>query len=137
MSASPAERQRPLTATQQLVLDALGSSDHFRSAQHICADIREDRTVRIGLTSVYRILRGLVADGIAEAQRAEDGEVLYRRRSHSGHRHYLLCRRCGRAIAFTPTALEERTGELTARHRFTEVTHHVDLYGVCPRCRGT
>jgi Fur family transcriptional regulator, ferric uptake regulator len=136
MPAPPVPRPRRRTAKQQAVLEVLDRSDRFRSAQQIHFEIREQRAIRIGLTSVYRILKRLADDQIVETQRAEDGETLYRLRTAPGHRHYLLCRRCGRAVAFTPAGLEQHTSRLAEQHQFTEITHYVDLYGTCPRCSG-
>jgi Fur family ferric uptake transcriptional regulator len=118
-------------------LEALREQENFRSAQQLYLDIRQRQPLQIGLTSVYRILRTLAADRIAETQRAEDGEILYRLRTCAGHRHYLLCRRCGRAVGFTPVDIEEDTRRLSRQHHYTDVTHYVDLYGVCPQCRTT
>ena len=136
--ASPTgPKRRRSTAKQRAVLEMLGTSDSFRSAQEIHLQLRYQRPEHIGLTSVYRILRMLAEDQIAETQRAEDGETLYRLRTEAEHRHYLVCRICGRAVGFTPTAIEELTAQLTRQHDFTDVTHYVDLYGVCPQCRRT
>jgi Fur family transcriptional regulator, ferric uptake regulator len=135
---SPAEpRRRRSTAKQRAVLEVLREQENFRGAQQLYLDIRRRRQLAIGLTSVYRILRTLAADQIAETQRAEDGEILYRLRTAAGHRHYLVCRGCGRAVAFTPVDIEEHTRRLSHQHHFTDVTHYVDLYGICPRCRTT
>ena len=73
---------------------------------------------RIGLTTVYRILRVFAEQKIAETQRAEDGETLYRLRAKPGHRHYLLCRRCGHAVGFTPTDFELDVSELAVKHGY-------------------
>jgi Fur family transcriptional regulator, ferric uptake regulator len=128
-------KRRRATAKQRVVLEMLGESDNFRSAQQLHLQIQRQSVLPISLTSVYRILRGLAEDRIAETQRAEDGEILYRIRSSAAHRHYLLCRRCGEAVGFTPTALEMQTSQLSGQYDYTDVTHHVDLYGICPRCR--
>ncbi|OBH02473.1 Fe2+/Zn2+ uptake regulation protein [Mycobacterium sp. E2699] len=117
------------------MLEVLREQENFRSAQQIYLDVRGDRRLRIGLTSAYRILRTLAADRIAETQRAEDGEVLYRARTGPGHCHYLVCRLCGHAVGFTPADIEEGTRRLSRQHHYTDVTHYVDLYGICPRCR--
>ena len=135
MPVPPTPRRRRNTAKQQVVLEVLRGSDKFRSAQQLYLQIRHERPLRIGLTSIYRILRGLADDRIAETQRAEDGEILYRLRSSPEHRHYLLCRRCGRSVGFIPTTVEDHTADLIPRHRYTEVTHHFDLYGICPQCK--
>ena len=90
------------------------------------------RVVR--LVTVYRILRTFAEMKTTETQRAEDGEMLYRLRTAPGHRHYLLCRRCGRAIGFTAGEFEHLTSQLAEDHRYTDVTHQIDFYGTCPRC---
>jgi Fur family transcriptional regulator, ferric uptake regulator len=128
-------RRRRTTAKQRTVLEVLREQENFRSAQQVYQDICRRPQVRIGLTSVYRILRALAADRIAETQRAEDGEILYRLRTGTDHRHYLLCRQCGNAVAFTPVEIEEHTLRLSNQHHYTEVTHYVDIYGICPLCR--
>lgn len=134
MAEPPTPRRRRNTAKQQVVLEVLRGSDKFRSAQQLYLQIRHERPLPIGLTSIYRILRGLAEARIAETQRAEDGEILYRLRNSPEHRHYLLCRRCGRAVAYNPTAFEDHTADLIRRHRYSEVTHYFDLYGICPQC---
>jgi Fur family transcriptional regulator, ferric uptake regulator len=134
--ASPAEPpRRRSTAKQRAVLEVLREQQNFRSAQQLYLDVRQNRQLRIGLTSVYRILRTLSADRIAETQRAEDGEILYRLRTGTDHRHCLVCRRCGEAVGFTPVDIEEHTHRLSRQHQYTDVTHYVDIYGTCPRCR--
>lgn len=134
-SAAAIPKRRRSTAKQRAVLEVLAASENFRSAQQLFVQLRYQRPVRIGLTSVYRILRTLADDQIAETQRAEDGETLYRLRTEPGHRHYLICRLCGRAVGFTPTAIEDQTAGLIRQHGFSDVTHYVDVYGTCPQCR--
>jgi Fur family transcriptional regulator, ferric uptake regulator len=137
VDSPPEPRRRRSTPKQRAVLEALREQENFRSAQQVYLDIQRHRQLQIGLTSVYRILRTLADDRIAETQRAEDGEILYRLRTEPGHRHYLVCRQCGRAVGFTPDDIEEHTRRLSRQHHYTEVTHYVDLYGICPLCRTT
>jgi Fur family transcriptional regulator, ferric uptake regulator len=126
--------RRRSTAQQEAVLDVLGSSARFRSAQELHRELTAHTPNRVGLATVYRILHRLADQQIAETQRGEDGETLYRLRTATGHYHYLMCRRCGAAVAFSPATLEHHTAELARKHRYADITHHIDLYGVCPRC---
>ncbi|GBG36387.1 Fur family transcriptional regulator [Mycobacterium montefiorense] len=123
-----------MTAQQRAVLDLLQRSDRFRGAQQLHLDLRQRHGVQIGLVTVYRILHLFADMEITETQRAEDGEMLYRLRTTPGHCHYLLCRRCGRAIAFTTDEIEDFTSQLAQRHRYTDIAHQIDFYGTCPRC---
>jgi Fur family transcriptional regulator, ferric uptake regulator len=134
MPAPPVRRQIRVTAQQRAVLDLLHGSDRFRSAQQLHHDLRHRHHVRIGLVTVYRILRAFADMNITETQRAEDGEMLYRLRTTPEHRHYLLCRQCGRAIGFTAGEMEHLTSQLADQHRYTDVAHQIDFYGTCPRC---
>jgi Fur family transcriptional regulator, ferric uptake regulator len=72
-------------------------SDRFRGAQQLHHELRDVATLRVGLSTGYRILRALAEQKIAQTQRTEDGETLYR--------------------------------------LFADVTHCIDVYGTCPRCR--
>lgn len=131
--SAPSTRRRRLTAHQRAVLELLRGSENFRSAQQLHHEMRAHQT-RIGLATVYRILHTLAEEKIAETQRAEDGETLYRLRTSPAHRHYLLCRRCGRAVEFTSPDIESCATQLAQEHRYADVSHRVDIYGTCPRC---
>jgi Fur family ferric uptake transcriptional regulator len=130
---TPPGRQRA-TSQQKAVLQALRDNTNFRSAQQVHLDLNRDRGIRIGLTTVYRVLQTFNHRRIVELQRAEDGEVLYRLCTDSDHHHNLLCRRCGKAIGFTPHHLEQEAIRFATNHGFTDITHHIDLYGTCPQC---
>jgi Fur family transcriptional regulator, ferric uptake regulator len=134
MPAPPALRQTRMTAQQRAVLDLLHRSDRFRGAQQLHLDLRQRHGVRIGLVTVYRILHAFAEMKITETQRAEDGEMLYRLRTTPEHRHYLLCRQCGRAVAFTANEIEYLTNQLAGQHRYTDVAHQIDFYGTCALC---
>jgi Fur family transcriptional regulator, ferric uptake regulator len=134
MPAPPVLRQTRMTAQQRAVLDLLHRSDRFRGAQQLHLDLRQRHGVRIGLVTVYRILRAFVDMKITETQRAEDGEMLYRLLTTPEHRHYLVCRQCGRAVGFTADEIEDFTSRLAEQYRFTDLAHQIDFYGTCPRC---
>ncbi|WP_063824876.1 Fur family transcriptional regulator [Nocardia pseudovaccinii] len=127
-------RRHRVTLRQRVVLDALRRGDRFRSAQQLHTDLRLTSTIGIGLTSVYRILHRLADQQLVETQHAEDGELLYRIRDSCGHHHYLMCRICGRAEQFTLDAVEQHADLIASQHRYRDVSHRLDLYGICPRC---
>lgn len=134
MSAPTTPHRPRRTAQRQAVLHVLHRSDRFRSAQQLHLELRDVNGERVGLSTVYRILRTLAQEKVAETQRAEDGETLYRLRTVAEHRHYLLCRRCGRAVGFIADDAERQADCLARQHCFTDVTHWIDVFGICPLC---
>ena len=124
----------PLRATRQraAVSVALEAVDDFRSAQDLHALLRQ-RGEAIGLTTVYRTLAAMTDAGEVDVLRTDDGEAVYRRCS-SGHHHHLVCRTCGRAVEVDGPAVERWASRVAAVNGFVEVTHTLEVFGVCSTC---
>ncbi|MDO3394615.1 transcriptional repressor [Nocardioides sp. SOB44] len=123
---------RRSTRQRTLVRDLVGELDSLRSAQEIHALLRE-RGESVGLSTVYRALQALAEDDEVDVVRNEQGEVLYRQCSVK-HHHHLVCRSCGRAVELVGPTVERWADQAASEHGFTDVTHTVELFGVCPRC---
>ena len=122
------------TRQGQAVLDVVLGSDNFRSAQDIHAQLRASGET-VGLTTVYRHLALLTDDGRLDALQTADGEVVYRRCHSEEHHHHVVCRRCGRGTEVELPDIE-RWAESTANELgYTDVTHTVEIFGVCTDCR--
>lgn len=117
----------------QAVREELSRSRDFRSAQDIHASLR-DAGGSVGLATVYRALQTLVDSGTADVLRTEAGEAVYRR-CGSTHHHHLVCRSCGRTIEVRGPAVETWADDVAAHHGFVDVSHTLELSGVCPTCR--
>lgn len=128
--AVPQERSTRQKRALAAVLDA---SDEFRSAQDLHAEL-EARGENIALTTVYNQVRVLLESGELDALRGDDGETRYRRCSSDEHHHHLVCRRCGRAIEVEGPEVERWAARTGDAHGFVEVTHTVEILGVCPSC---
>ena len=124
----------PLRATRQraAVSVALEAVDDFRSAQDLHAMLRQ-RGEAIGLTTVYRTLAAMTDAGEVDVLRTDDGEAVYRRCS-SGHHHHLVCRTCGRAVEVDGPAVERWASAVAAENGFVEVTHTLEVFGICSEC---
>ena len=124
----------PLRATRQraAVSVALEAVDDFRSAQDLHAMLRQ-RGEAIGLTTVYRTLAAMTDAGEVDVLRTDDGEAVYRRCS-SGHHHHLVCRTCGRAVEVDGPAVERWASRVAAENGFVEVSHTLEVFGVCSTC---
>lgn len=134
-AARPASHQRS-TRQGEAVRDALRESGGFRSAQDVWGVLR-DHGAAVGLSTVYRHLQALVADGAVDVIHTADGEATYRLCNDaggSGHHHHLVCRSCGRTEEIEGRVLEQWAAEIVRDHGYTDVAHTVELFGVCPDC---
>ena len=110
----------------------LERSDQFRTASQIHDDLRHEGQ-NIGLTTVYRTLQMMAGSDELDSIRTDDGETAYRRCS-VGHHHHLVCRSCGRTVEVEGPAIEQWTSQIAADHGFTDVQHHLEIFGTCAAC---
>ena len=122
------------TRQRRAVVAALDRLDDFRSAQEI-HEVLRNQGDKVGLATVYRTLQSLAASEDVDVLRGEDGEVRYRLCSASHHHHHLVCRDCGRAVEVEGPAVERWATAVALEHGFDEVSHTVELFGRCSRCR--
>ena len=124
--------RRP-TRQQPAVVEALGASEEFVSAQQLHARMRAAGS-GVGLATVYRTLTALAVDEAVDVLRGDDGEARYRRCSSTGHHHHLVCRSCGRTVEIDGPAVERWADRVSAQHGFREVAHTLEIVGTCPAC---
>ncbi|MEU2874922.1 transcriptional repressor [Streptomyces sp. NPDC007070] len=132
MRGFPRGNQRSTRQRREL-LNVFQACEDFVSARSLHATA-ESAGVTIGLTTVYRTLRMLEADGGADVIRDLNGERLYRPRPAEGHRHYVVCRECGLSRAVEAEQVERWARDVAATTGFTGVQHVVELTGVCRDC---
>ncbi len=87
---------------------------------------------RLGIATVYRNIKSLVAEGWLEAVHLPGENPRYELRDRP-HHHHFQCRTCGRVfdIPGCPGTLEN-----LAPPGFLVDGHELTLYGVCGECRG-
>ncbi|MGA9376649.1 MAG: Fur family transcriptional regulator [Mycobacterium sp.] len=126
---TPAVRStRQRAAISALLEDIAG----FRSAQELHDELRQ-RGEGIGLTTVYRTLQSMAAAGQVDTLRTDTGESVYRLCSQH-HHHHLVCRMCGNTVEVAGGAAEIWADEVAVEHGFTDVSHTIEIFGVCSRC---
>ncbi|MDQ8202099.1 Fur family transcriptional regulator [Pelagicoccus sp. SDUM812003] len=107
------DSERPLSAEE--AHDRLGSSDY-------------------DLVTVYRNLETFETAGIATRILTESGKSLFELNRSEHHHHHIICRKCHRAERLDHCEIE-KLETLATKLGFTEVTHVLELYGVCDDCR--
>ena len=110
----------------------LENVDEFRSAQVLHDELRR-RGEGIGLTTVYRTLQSMASAGLLDTLRTDTGESVYRRCSQH-HHHHLVCRVCGSTVEVEGGAAEAWAAEVAVEHGFTDVSHTIEVFGVCRDC---
>jgi Fur family ferric uptake transcriptional regulator len=127
-----APRQRS-TRQRRALLAELEASDGFRSAQDIHAALRANDE-KVGLATVYRALQALVESGEVDQVQSDAGEAAYRLCSRT-HHHHLVCRQCGRTVEIEGPAVEKWASRVADDHGYQDVSHSVELFGICPACQ--
>ena len=128
----------PQRATRQraAVAEALARAERFQSAQQLHDVLRQGGT-SVGLTTVYRHLQALAESGSVDVLRSDDGEARYRACATEEHHHHLVCRRCGRSVEVAGPAVERWAAAVADEHGFTDVTHTLEVFGLCSSCSTT
>jgi Fur family ferric uptake transcriptional regulator len=126
-------RTSRITRQGQAVLSIINSSESFRSAQDIHAQLRAAGE-GVGLTTVYRHLALLTGDGHVDAVRTSDGELVYRRCRSTHHHHHVVCRQCWRGAEVQLPDLEQWAESTAQALGYTDIRHTVEIFGLCPKC---
>ncbi|HWJ65513.1 MAG TPA: Fur family transcriptional regulator [Nocardioides sp.] len=128
------ERPTALRPTRQrlAITAALREAVDFQSAQDIHDAVRQAGE-KVGLATVYRTLQAMADSGEVDVRHNPAGEATYRRCSDS-HHHHLVCRSCGRTVEITGSAVERWAHTVADEHGFVDVSHTVELVGLCADC---
>jgi len=128
-----------MTAVRRALLEVLAKTHKPMSV----AAILEAMAVQ-GLspnkTTIYREFERLKVEGVLR-EVLIDGKTQYVELiNEDDHHHHLICTVCKRLEDFDPTPeIEKSIDELTAlvgrKTRFGEMSHSVDFFGICQKCR--
>lgn len=129
-----AGQRAPLRPTRQrrAITDALAGAEEFQSAQDIHDALRHAGE-KVGLATVYRTLQAMADAGEVDVLQAPGGEAAYRRCSAS-HHHHLVCRACGRTVEISGSSVERWTESVARDNGFSDVSHTIELVGLCADC---
>jgi len=129
--SAPVRQTRQRTAVREL----LGGLDEFKSAQQL-HDLLRAQGHSVGLTTVYRSIQSLVDAGEVDLLVNDDGETVYRKCSPE-HHHHLVCRGCGSTVEIAGPDVEAWADLVAGEHGFTQVSHTMEVFGLCADCSTT
>lgn len=122
-----------LTRQRKVILAILDAADAPLTAEEI-AENPAARSARMALSTIYRNLERLCAMDVVNQFRFQDGIARYERHNRQ-HHHYLICTACQACLVIDDCPMQQLQQELEASTGFQITGHHLNLYGLCPRCR--
>lgn len=87
----------------------------------------------LGLATVYRTLNALADAGVLDRLHHDATGTCFRY-CRPGHHHHLRCRHCHKVVELRDCELSEWTTQIGHDHGFRNITHALELEGVCDAC---
>ena len=125
---------RKITGPRQAILTLLRNQPHPLTNKQILAGMPKGQC---DLATIYRAMHLLekmkmvkrfdFGDGAARFELINEGD--------DGHHHHLVCRRCAQVIEIEECFPPQVESRIAAANGFTDVTHKLEFFGICPRCR--
>lgn len=122
-----------ITEPRRAVIRALLEDARYSSPTEVHARARV-YDASIGLVTVYRTLELLADLGCVRRIHTEDGCHCYAAAA-TGHRHHLICRRCGQAVEFEGCDLSLFLNRVSQQTGYTIEDHLLELIGLCDTCQ--
>jgi Fur family ferric uptake transcriptional regulator len=126
--------KRRNSTRQKKILNLLRDQEAFLSSQEI-HKLLQQQGESVGLATVYRQLEALTVSHVVDSIINLKGEKLYR---HCGqadsHHHHIICRICGNATELDSPEVENLAKLIAKRYDYKEVTHSLELFGICSSC---
>lgn len=119
-----------LTAARQSIFKALFKNDRpldIAAIQQVCPTVNR--------SSIYRVLATfLKLNIVTEVPRG--WKVRYElAEPFKGHHHHLQCEHCGEMITIDTPKFEVMIDQIAKQHNYQLTNHHVELIGICSKCR--
>ena len=121
------------TKQKEAVRQALEQANGFVTARMLHQNL-EQLGSSVGLATVYRVLAELDASGDADSITDSEGQMRFRACT-SSHHHHLICQTCSKTLEIDAEEVEAWANKIAKAQGFSDVSHTIDLFGICPSCR--
>ncbi len=125
------ELHQRLTTQKKNIWQLFLSSSRGYTLPEACKALR---TQKIGQATIYRMVNLLREHNFLHTIQTEDGKSRYIAAGPQ-HSHHLVCRSCGISQEVTDCELGVLEKLLSLETGFTIEGHHLEFYGLCPKCR--
>lgn len=126
--------ERRVTGQRRAILDVLSRHPHPMTNKQIHAALSD---APCDLATIYRSMKLLVEKGLVERFDFGDGVARFELSGHhsTDHHHHLICRNCDDVIEIEECFIEELQRKLAKQHGYSDVTHKLEFFGLCPDCQ--
>jgi Fur family ferric uptake transcriptional regulator len=129
-------KQRGFKSTRQRDIIA---GEFLKCGEHVTAEELYKKISKkhksIGFTTVYRTLKLISKSGLATERVFADNLTRYEPLSAEEHHDHLICLNCGSITEFENLKIEKLQDRIADEFGFNTVTHKMELYGYCKRCK--
>jgi Fe2+ or Zn2+ uptake regulation protein len=133
--ASLRSRGRRLTRQRESIWAALTAEpDRHLSAAEVADRVRADLP-RVNVSTVYRTLELLVAEGLVRRTDLGADHVFYEP-AHDHRHHHVVCRACGSVAHVHDEVLGNLRERVSGASGFTLCDEEITMFGLCPACQG-
>lgn len=129
-------KEKGLKSTRQrdiIASEFLGRGEHV-TAEELYREITKKYS-DIGFTTVYRTLKLLNKSGLATERVFADNLRRYEPLSSEDHHDHLICMKCGSITEFEDLKIEKLQERIAGEFGFVTVSHKMELYGYCNKCK--
>ena len=133
------EKGLKVTWQRLQVLEVLATRRDTHMAVEDIYDLVREAHPEVGLATVYRTVQLLLEMQLVDRIHLDDGCVRYEighlfdgdgKHSH----HHLICKKCGKVLAFEDDLLEELENHIEEATGFQIFDHELKFYGQCREC---
>ena len=124
---------RKITGPRQSILDVLRQHASPLTNREIHRLLADD----CDLATVYRNIHTLLEMGLVKRVDIGDGTARWELTADVGdnHHHHLVCTGCQAIVEVEGCFPDTFEQQLARRHGFTQVTHRLEFFGLCPKCQ--
>jgi Fur family transcriptional regulator, ferric uptake regulator len=129
-------RQNGLKKTYQkdLILETFLSTEGHLSVEDIYSLVKK-KDKKVGVVTVFRTLKSLVACGMAREITLGDGLTRFEHSYHHPYHHHIVCTECHKAIEYVSPELERIQDEIIQKYHFHPIHSRFQTFGICEDCR--
>ena len=127
-------RSRKITGPRKAILEILRKRLHPMTNKEILAALPKGRC---DLATVYRSMHLLEEIGMVKQFDFGDGAARFEliHEGDDSHHHHLVCTRCAEVVEIAECVLDGLEKDIAVKNGFTDVTHKLEFFGLCPDCQ--